>query len=61
VHAGVVTDKWLSSSHKLSPGTKFDLPIILMCEICQGKLVKIRECFDLLTILEPGTPHHLYS
>ena len=56
VHTGVVTDKWPASSHKVSPGTKFDLPII-----CQGKLVKIREYFDLLTLLEPGTPHRLYS
>jgi len=61
VHTGVVTDKWPASSHKVSPGTKFDLPIILMCDICQGKLVKIREYFDLLTLLEPGTPHRLYS
>ena len=61
VHTGVVTDKWPASSNKVSPGTKFDLPIILMCDICQGKLVKIREYFDLLTLLEPGTPHRLYS
>jgi ketosteroid isomerase-like protein len=61
VHTGVVTDKWPASSHKVVPGTKFDLPIILMCDIRQGKLVKIREYFDLLTLLEPDTPHRLYS
>jgi ketosteroid isomerase-like protein len=61
VHTGVVTDKWPASSHKVAPGTKFDLPIILMCEIHQGKIVKIREYFDLLTLLEPDTPHRLYS
>jgi ketosteroid isomerase-like protein len=61
VHTGVVTDKWPASSHKVAPGTKFDLPIILMCDIRQGKLVKIREYFDLLTLLEPDTPHRLYS
>jgi ketosteroid isomerase-like protein len=60
VHTGVVTDRW-PSSHKPVPGTKFELPIILMCEIHQGKIVKVREFFDLLTLLEPGTPHRLYS
>jgi ketosteroid isomerase-like protein len=62
VHTGVVTDQWPStSSHKPAPGTKFELPIMLMCEIRQGKLFKVREYFDLLTLLEPGTPHRLYS
>jgi hypothetical protein len=32
-----------------------------MCEISQGKLVKVREYFDLLTLIEAGIPHHLYS
>ena len=62
VHTGVVTDKWPSSSaQKPAPGTKFDLPIMLMCEIRQGKCVKVREYFDLLTLTDAGTPHHLYS
>jgi ketosteroid isomerase-like protein len=62
VHTGVVTEKWpASSAHRPVPGTKFDLPIILVGEIRDGKLVKMREYFDLLTLLEPGTLHHLYS
>jgi hypothetical protein len=61
VHTGVVTDKWPSSSHKPAPGTKFNLPIMLMCEIREGKLIKVREYFDLLTLTEAGTPHRLYS
>jgi hypothetical protein len=62
VHSGVVTDKWPSSSaQKPAPGTKFNLPNILMCKIRRGKLVKVREFFDLLTLLEPGTQHRLYS
>ncbi len=61
VHTGVVTDKWPASSHKVPAGTKFDLPIVLICDIRQGKLVTIREYFDLLTLLEPDTPHRLYS
>src|ERR1700735_678059 len=42
-------------------GTKFELPIMLMCEIQDGKIFRVREYFDLLTLTEPGTPHHLYS
>jgi ketosteroid isomerase-like protein len=61
VHTGVVTDRWPASSHKVAPGTKFGLPIILMCDIRHDKLVKIREYFDLLTLIEPGTTRRLYS
>jgi len=62
VHKGVVTDKWPSSSAaRPAPGTEFELPIILMCEIRDSKLVKIREYFDLQTLTEAGTPHLLYS
>jgi limonene-1,2-epoxide hydrolase len=61
VHKGVVTENWPASSHKPVVGIKFELPIILMCEIKDGKLIKIREYFDLQTLTEAGTPHHLYS
>ncbi len=62
VHKGVVTQRWPSSStQKPTPGTEFELSIILMCEIRQGKLVKTREYFDLLTFTEAGTRHRLYS
>jgi ketosteroid isomerase-like protein len=61
VHKGTVTEKWPASTHKPVPGTKFELPILLMCEISQGKLAMIREYFDLQTLTEAGTPHHLYS
>jgi ketosteroid isomerase-like protein len=62
VHTGVVTERWPSTSaQKPAPGTKFELPIILMCEIRQGKLIRIREYFDLLTLTDPATKHKLYS
>jgi ketosteroid isomerase-like protein len=62
IHTGIVTDKWPStSSHKPAPGTKFTLPIMLICEIENGKFIQIREYFDLLTLLEPDKQHHLYS
>jgi ketosteroid isomerase-like protein len=62
LHTGVVGEKWPSTSaQRPAPGTKFELPIILMCEIRQGKLIKIREYFDLVTLTDPGTKHKLYS
>jgi hypothetical protein len=62
IHTGIVTDKWPStSSQKPVPGTKFELPIMLMCDVEHGKLVKVREYFDLLTLTEAGIPHKLYS
>ena len=60
-HKGEVTEKWPASTHKPAVGTKFELPIVLVCEISEGKLIKIREYFDLQTLTEAGTPHHLYS
>jgi ketosteroid isomerase-like protein len=62
VHEGVVTDRWpASSSHKPAPGATFKLPIILICELRDGKLVTIREYFDLLTLLEPDIPHVIFE
>lgn len=62
IHTGIVTDNWPStSSHKPAKGTKFTLPIMLMCEVKDGKLTEVREYFDLLTLLDPDIPHHLYS
>jgi ketosteroid isomerase-like protein len=61
VHEGEVTDQWPASTHKVAKGTRFVLPIVLICEIHEGKLVKIREYFDLLTLLEPDKAHKLYS
>ncbi len=61
VHKAVVTDQWPASTHRPAPGTLVEIPIVLICEISQGKLVKIREYFDLLTTTEPGIPHRLYS
>jgi hypothetical protein len=62
LHTGVVTDKWpATSAQRPAPGTTFELPILLSCEIRQGKLIKIREYFDLLTLTDPATKHKLYS
>jgi hypothetical protein len=62
LHTGIVTANWPStSSDKPAPGTRFELPIMLICEIRHAKFFRIREYFDLLTLTEPGTPHHLYS
>ena len=61
VHTGVVTDKWPASKNRPAPGTKIEMPIVLICDIRKDKLVKIREYFNLQTVTEPGTPHKLYS
>jgi ketosteroid isomerase-like protein len=62
LHTGVVGEKWPSTSaQRPAPGTRFELPIMLSCEIRDGKLIKIREYFDLLTLTDPGTKHKLYS
>jgi ketosteroid isomerase-like protein len=61
VHTALVTDKWPSSTHKPAPGTKIDLPILLSCEIRDDRITKVREYFDMWSIVDPGVPHHLYS
>jgi ketosteroid isomerase-like protein len=61
IHKGVVTNKWPASPQRPANGTKFDLPIVLVCEVSRGKIFKIREYFDLLTLTEATTQHHLYS
>ncbi len=61
VHKGEVTDHWPASTKKPAVGTKFELPIVLVCEMKDSKFTMIREYFDLLTLTEAGTPHHLYS
>jgi hypothetical protein len=62
LHTSVVTDKWpATSSQRPAPGTTFELPIMLSCEIREGKLIRIREYFDLLTLTDPATKHRLYS
>jgi ketosteroid isomerase-like protein len=61
MHTAVVTDKWPSSTHRPAPGTKIAVPIVLIGEIHQCKLVKVREFFDLLTATEPGVTRKLYS
>jgi ketosteroid isomerase-like protein len=60
MHTAIVTD-WPSSTHRPAPGAKIELPIVLIGEIRQGKLVEVREYFDLLTATEPGIKHKLYS
>jgi len=61
IHKGIVTERWPSSPQRPKNGTKFDVPIVLVCEVSRGKIFKIREYFDLLTITEATCQHHLYS
>lgn len=61
VHKAVVTDKWPASKNRPAPGTEVKIPIVLICEVENGKLIRLNEYFDLLTVIEPGNPHKLYS
>jgi hypothetical protein len=61
VHTAIVTEKWPSSTHKPVAGSQISIPIILSCEIRDGKIIKAREYFDMWAIVDPGTPHKLYS
>jgi ketosteroid isomerase-like protein len=61
VHKAVVTDQWPASTHRPAPGTELEIPIVLICEISENKLTKIREYFDLTTATEPGVHRKLYS
>jgi ketosteroid isomerase-like protein len=61
MHTAVVTDKRPSSKNRPAPGTKIELPIVLVGDIRQDKLVKVREYFDLQTLSDPGVPHRLYN
>jgi ketosteroid isomerase-like protein len=61
LHTAVATDKWPSSRSRPTAGVKLEAPIVLVCEVLRDKLQKVREYFDLLTVVEPGVPHRLYS
>jgi ketosteroid isomerase-like protein len=61
MHTCVVTDKWPASKNRPAPGTKIELPIVLICDIRKDKLVRIREYFNLQTVTEPGVQNKLYS
>ncbi len=54
IYRGLVAKDWPKSSHPPAPGTKFEIPVTLIGELQQGKLVKIREYFDWLTLAEAG-------
>jgi ketosteroid isomerase-like protein len=61
LHTAVVTDQWPASKNRPAPGTKIAVPIVLICDIREGKLTRVREYFDLETATEPGVQHKLYS
>ena len=57
LHNMVVTDKWAPSLsfQKPVPGTKFKLKVVWICEIIEGKIIKMNEYFDMLTLINGGT------
>jgi ketosteroid isomerase-like protein len=62
VHTAIVTDKWPASERRPAVGSSVNIPIVLIMEIRDGKFVKVREYFDLLTASgDPRGAHPLYS
>jgi ketosteroid isomerase-like protein len=59
LYRGLVAKDWPQSAHPPAPGTKFEIPVTLIGEIHRGKLVKIREYFDWLTLAEAGAKNRL--
>jgi ketosteroid isomerase-like protein len=62
VHKGMVTEHARENiiDHP-APGTIFELPIVLVCDIRNGRIQEIREYFDLRTLTEAGRPQRLYA
>jgi ketosteroid isomerase-like protein len=42
-------------------GLRLDEPIVLVCDIDDGKIVALREYLDLLSVLEPDRSHRIYT
>jgi len=61
VHMATVTEKWPSSCRTPDAGTGVEIPIVLVCDVRQGKVVGLREYFDLLTGAAYGVPERFYS
>jgi len=61
VHQATVSEKWPSSSRTPAAGTGVEIPIVLVCDVHQGKVVGLREYFDLLTGAAYGAPQRFYS
>ncbi len=61
IHTAIVTKDWPASKGKPVPGSELKLPIVLVCEIQNNKIMKLREYFDMQTVVEPGIKHFLYS
>ncbi len=59
IYRGLVAKDWPKSAHPPAPGTPFEIPVTLIGELNQGKLVKIREYFDWLTLAEAGAKNRL--
>jgi ketosteroid isomerase-like protein len=61
VHEGIVTERWPASENRPAAGSRFELPICLVCRLNDGKFVQIHEYFDLGTVIAGGRNARLYS
>lgn len=61
IHEGIITADWPASQNRPEVGSKFELPICLVCRTRDGKFVSINEYFDLGTLVGGGRKAKLYS
>ena len=61
IHQGIITENWPASGNRPTPGSKFELPICLVCYTKDQKFVKVNEYFDLGTLIAGGRRVKLYS
>lgn len=61
VHEGIITEDWPASGDRPAVGSKFELPICLVCQSRGGKFIRINEYFDLGTLIGGGRRARLYS
>ena len=61
VHEGVITEDWPASGDRPPVGSKFELPICLVCRLRGEKFIRLNEYFDLGTLVGGGRKAKLYS
>lgn len=61
-HSCIATEKWTGSSGKHPAArTKANIKICLVCHVKNGKLDRIHEYFDLMSVIAPTEERRLYS
>lgn len=61
VHEGIVTQNWPASENRPAVGSRFELPICLVCRLKDDRFIRVHEYFDLGTLVAGGRKARLYS